>query len=390
MKIGIMGGTFDPIHNGHLMLGRYAETQFELDEIWFMPNGNPPHKMSDTIETQTKHRVEMVRRAIADEKGFALQLYEVERREVNYSYLTMEAFRKIYPEHAFYFIIGADSLFAIESWSKPERLLQTCIILAAYRDGKDTAEMEEQIAYLNRKYNADIRLLNTPDIDISSSEIRQRMKYGLPVEEMIPKDVFQYIQEKHLYMDEIDVMRDKVRQMQSDSRYKHTLGVMDTAVNLAKYYQEDQDKARIAGLLHDCAKGFSGQKQLELCEKYGLPITEAEKANPTLLHAKLGAYFAEKDYGITDEEILDSIRWHTTGRPKMTKLDKIIYIADYIEPNRNKASNLDEIRLLATSDLDECLFAILEASLEYLQTKSEVIDPMTEKTYLYYKEFLKK
>lgn len=368
MKIGIMGGTFDPVHNGHLMLGRYARDLFALDEIWFMPNGNPPHKENDSIESLTKHRVEMVRRAITGEKNFVLQLYEVNRKEVNYSYLTMEHFKEEYPEDEFYFIIGADSLFALERWVKPERLLKTCVILAAYRDGKKTSEMEEQISYLNEKYNADIRLLRTPDVDISSSDIRQMLKEGKSIDEMVPNVVCKYIEEQHLFVDELERMKEKVRQSQNDFRYRHTIGVMETAVELAKRYGADENKAKIAGLLHDCAK-----------EIY-----------PGLQHAPKGAELAKEEYGINDQEILDAIKWHTTGRPEMTLLDKIIYIADYIEPNRNQAPNLDEIRHLATISLDECLYSILEASLAYLKTRSEVIDPMTEQTYLYYKQLMNK
>lgn len=387
MKIGIMGGTFDPIHNGHLMLGEYARDLFALDKIWFMPNGNPPHKMNEEIESQTKHRVEMVRRAIADKDGFVLQLYEVERKEINYSYLTMEHFREAYPDCEFYFIIGADSLFALESWVHPEKFVKTCVILAAYRDDKNTDEMMKQISYLNQKYGADIRLLKTPSVDISSTEIRKRLKNGLSVRDMVPESIFEYIQEHHLFADNLEEMKEKVRQSQKDSRFAHTIGVVETAVQLAKQYQVDVKKAEIAALLHDCAKGFGGQEQLQLCKKYGLTITEAEERNPFLLHAKLGAYLAKADYGIDDEEILDAIRWHTTGRPEMTQLDKIIYIADYIEPNRNQAPNLDELRRLARVNLDECLYAILKATLAYLKTKNGVIDPMTEQTYLYYKNF---
>ena len=390
MKIGIMGGTFDPIHNGHLMLGEYAKDLFELDEVWFMPNGNPPHKVSDSIESQTKHRVEMVRRAIADKQGFVLQLYEVERKDVNYSYLTMEHFNEAYPDCEFYFIIGADSLFALERWVHPEKLLKTCVMLAAYRDGKNTSEMEEQILYLNQKFGADIRLLRTPNVDISSTEIRHRVKKGLPIDEMVPESVCKYIKENQLFIDELDVIKEKVRQSQNDFRFDHTLGVMETAVKLAEKYQADTSKAQIAGLLHDCAKGYSGSEKIELCEKHGLEISEAERQNPGLLHAKLGAYLAKEEYGIDDENILEAIKWHTTGRPNMTLLDKIIYIADYIEPNRNQAPNLDEIRRLAMVDLDECLYRILKASLAYLETRSEVIDPMTEQTYLYYKKYLNK
>ena len=199
MKIGIMGGTFDPIHSGHLMLGRFARDLFALDEIWFMPNGIPPHKSNDSIELRTKHRIEMVKRAISNEKDFILQLYEVENQEVNYSYLTMEHFREIYPEHEFSFIIGADSLFNIEKWKCPERLLKTCVILAAYRDGKNKKEMDEQIAYLNQKYGADIHLLNTPNVDISSSEIRDKLRQHEDVSDLMPLCVYEYILENQLY-----------------------------------------------------------------------------------------------------------------------------------------------------------------------------------------------
>ncbi|MBQ8803581.1 MAG: nicotinate-nucleotide adenylyltransferase [Tyzzerella sp.] len=202
MKIGIMGGTFDPIHKGHLMLGEYARELFALDEIWFMPNGNPPHKLNENIESQTNHRVEMVKRAIEGNAGFVLQLYEVNRKEVNYSYKTMEHFKEVYPDNKFYFIIGADSLFALERWVHPERLLKTCIILAAYRDGKDTKEMEAQIQYLNEKFDADIRLLNTPNVDISSSEIRRRMKSGESIEDLVPESVYSYIQSEQLFKDD--------------------------------------------------------------------------------------------------------------------------------------------------------------------------------------------
>lgn len=188
----------------------------------------------------------------------------------------------------------------------------------------------------------------------------------------------------------IDIIRKKVQEHQNDARYEHTLGVMYTAAALAMRYDENVENALIAGLLHDCAKGFSADKKLELCREYHLPISEAEEKNPGLLHAKLGAYLAKSEYDIDDKEILDAITWHTTGRPEMTLLDKIIYIADYIEPNRNQAPNLDKLRHLAFVDLDRALYQILEASLRYLESRDEVIDPMTERTYLYYKNIFQK
>lgn len=202
MKIGIMGGTFDPIHNGHLMLGEYAYREFQLDEIWFMPNSNPPHKASESIESQTKNRVEMVEKAIQGIEYFTLQRYEVDNTDVNYSYKTMQHFNQVYAEHEFYFIIGADSLFNMEKWVHPEILLKSCKMLAAYRDEKSTDEMLAQIQYLNKKYDAEIYLLNTPNVDISSSDIRRMIKEGITIQGLVPESVFQFIEEKQLFRDE--------------------------------------------------------------------------------------------------------------------------------------------------------------------------------------------
>ncbi len=184
----------------------------------------------------------------------------------------------------------------------------------------------------------------------------------------------------------IEKIKSQIHQIQDGARFEHTIGVMYTAAALAMRYDMDLEQSMTAGLLHDCAKSFSSEEKLSLCKSYGLSITDAEAKNPGLLHAKLGAYIARHTYGITDQQILDAIEYHTTGRPKMTMLDKIIYIADYIEPNRNQAPNLEAIRKQAFIDIDACLYTILEASLQYLQTRSEVIDPMTEQTYLYYKK----
>ena len=199
MKIGIMGGTFDPIHKGHLMLGEYAYRQFELDKVWFMPNGTPPHKDNNKIGSAPEDRMRMVQLAIENQEAFELQTYEITNQDVNYSYKTMEYFIEKYPDDEFYFIIGADSLFAMERWVKPERLLKTCIMLAAYRDDKSTAEMLEQITYLNEKYGADIRLLNTPNVDISSSEIRNMLQDKESIKELVPQAVYEYIIMNRLY-----------------------------------------------------------------------------------------------------------------------------------------------------------------------------------------------
>lgn len=200
MKIGIMGGTFDPIHNGHLMLGHVAYEAFSLDQIWFMPNGNPPHKKSETIKSTAEDRMKMTSLAIAPFPEFVLQPYEALRAEVSCSYQTMEHFSKIYPEDEFYFIIGADSLMAIETWVHPERIFPTCTILATYRNEvKTKEEMNRQIQYLSEKYHAKICLMETPLMPVSSHELRASLQSGDSVSEYMPAAVCSYIKQHHLY-----------------------------------------------------------------------------------------------------------------------------------------------------------------------------------------------
>ena len=181
-----------------------------------------------------------------------------------------------------------------------------------------------------------------------------------------------------------DLNRDLKKNM-DESRYEHTLGVMYTAGALAMRYECDLDKALLAGLMHDCAKCMPNAKKLKVAEKHGLEITEIEQKNPFMLHAKVGALLAEKKYDIEDQEVLSAIRWHTTGKPDMTLLEKIVYVADYIEPKRDKAPNLKEVRKMAFVDLDRALLKILEDTLNYLGDSPDEVDTMTKATYDFYK-----
>lgn len=199
-KIGIMGGTFDPIHNGHLMLAETAYRQFGLDEVWFVPNGNPPHKKESSIGTDVGHRSRMAALAIAGKSYFRLEEYEIRRREVSCTYSTLEHFHGTNPEAALYFILGADSLFTIENWVHPERIFPLCTLLAACRDEYDSSgTMERQIRYLSEKYNARIELLRSPLMDVSSSELRQMIRDGKSIRAYVPKEVEAYIKKEGLY-----------------------------------------------------------------------------------------------------------------------------------------------------------------------------------------------
>ncbi len=183
-------------------------------------------------------------------------------------------------------------------------------------------------------------------------------------------------------------MQKKVKKELDDARYMHTLGVMYTAASLAMSCGEDMERAMTAGLLHDCAKCIPNQKKIDLCRMYGIPITDIELMNPHLLHAKLGARIAKEEYKVTDQGILNAIAFHTTGKPEMTKLEKIIFLADYIEPGREKAPHLMQIRKTAFSDLDMAVYMTLKDTLQYLKKDEASLDPQTEEAYNYYRELI--
>lgn len=189
---------------------------------------------------------------------------------------------------------------------------------------------------------------------------------------------------------DLKLLQTQMEQALDEERYRHTTGVMYTAQCLAMRYGVDLTRAGIAGVLHDCAKCIPNEQKLIQCEKYGIEISETERKNPSLLHAKLGAYLAKELYGIEDEEILSAIRWHTTGKPNMTLLEMIIYMADYIEPNRDQAPNLSVIRQMTFDNVEEALLLVLESTLDYLKDRPHAVDPMTRASCEFYEQKFKK
>ena len=182
-------------------------------------------------------------------------------------------------------------------------------------------------------------------------------------------------------------LRKQLEKELKPDRFDHTLGVAYTAAGMAFVYGADVEKALIAGYLHDCAKSMSHEEQVRICEKNNIELTEVERKNHSLLHAKVGMYLARTKYDVYDTDILNAIRWHTTGREDMSLLEKIIYIADFIEPNRKMLENMAEIRKEAFTDIDRCLAHILHDSVVYLRTIGKELDEATMVAYEYYKKY---
>lgn len=394
VRIGIIGGTFDPIHIGHLIIAQNAVTQYHLDQILFIPTGHSPHKDDKEIE-QSAHRLEMIRLSIKNNPDFYFSAMEINAARTSYTYLTLQELHRIYPDWELYFIMGADSLDYLDKWMEPAEICRLATLLVAIRDDLDMNRIKNKAAELKRLYEADIRPIITPNVSVSSHNIRERVAKGEPIRYLVTPEVEEYIAHQCLYQEDegqtpmnerLNKIKKTLKKELDKDRYEHTLGVMYTSACLAMANGYDMEKAQLAGLLHDCAKCIPNEKKLKICAKNNIPITQVEKDNPFLLHAKVGAFLARVLYEVEDEEILHAISVHTTGAPAMNTLDKIVFIADYIEPKRDKAANLKEIRKTSFEDLDEALKMILSDTIHYLNgsKNDKNIDPMTIETYHYY------
>lgn len=198
IKTGILGGTFNPIHLAHLAMAKTAMEQSGLDEIWFMPSKNPPHKSHREIASEI-HRSQMIRLAIQSEPSFHLSDYELKREGTTYTAETLQLLQKDYPDKKFYFIMGGDSFFQLESWFLPEVIMKHCEILVVSRNGATAQQMQKHAAHLQRKYQAKLQILQMEDIDISSSQIRYKISRGQEIRNLTPEPVADYIESNHLY-----------------------------------------------------------------------------------------------------------------------------------------------------------------------------------------------
>lgn len=392
-KIGIMGGTFNPIHNGHIALAKHAKEALKLHKILFIPTGKSYMKRNIPV-LSGEVRLEMTRLAVCEEEGFEVSGIEVSREGNTYTYETLEQLSALHPKADFHYLIGADTLFSMEKWVSPEKIFALCTVMAVARDGSTMESLLEKAAQLKEKYEAKIVILPFEEVDISSSEIRKKRTHGETIDGMVPVATADYIYANGLYENEeypmpygqsfAEYIKEELKKQLSKHRYEHVLAVAEVSRELAKGAGCLPEKAYVAGLLHDCAKYMTDEELLEVCKTNNIPVSEAEAKNVQLLHAKVGAHLAKTKYGMRNEELLDAITYHTTGRPGMSALGKIVFVADFIEPGRKNLPRLEEKRQMARQDLEKAFFMILEDQLSYLNACGQVIDPMTQKTYDYY------
>lgn len=391
-RIGILGGTFDPIHIGHIMLAETAYHEFHLDKVLIMPSNMPPHKKEKVI-ADTTDRMEMIRLAISGRQYLELSDIEISRAGETFTSDTLEELTELNPDTKYFFILGGDALSSFPKWHNADSILKHCALIAAPRADFDLVTVRHDIRTIRRKFSEDgfipeIYYMAGPIMNISSRQIRNLVSYNMPVSAYMPHLVAEFIDYKGIYLSEqYEAIKADLKSKLKPSRYEHTINVAQTAVWLSMSHGIDTDKAYLSGLLHDCAKYLSDEEMIAAAGDNNIELEPVELKSVQLIHSKLGAVFAKTVYGVEDEDILNSIRSHTTGRPGMTDLEKIIYLADAIEPSRCWDEVwLERMRAISSADLDYAMFCILDRTLEHLrQNYADNISNVTRDTLEYFR-----
>ena len=385
MKIVLYGGSFNPPHLGHHEAAFTVYEELKPDIFYIMPDNIPPHKELGPGCPTPEQRLELCRLAFADIPGVIVSDLEIRREGRSYTADTVRDLRSQYPTDELYLIMGTDMLLCFEEWYQAEYLMEQCILTVLARADHQEAALEEKAAALEAQYGARVLLLGNTPLEMSSSDIRERLPLRLR-SGLLSDAVYSEIIRCGYYdaLPELSWLREKAYAYLEPTRIAHVVGCESEAVMLAKTWGEDPDTAATAGILHDITKKYRGEEQLKLCQKYGIVYGEAELHNTPILHALTGAAMARELFHVSDE-IYSAIRWHTTGRPDMSTLEKILYLADFIEPTRD-FPGLDELRELSYKDLNAAMALALSMCMGDLRRREKEIYKDTMDAYRWYCE----
>ena len=384
MKIAIYGGTFNPPHRGHVESLQAVYEQAKPDRVLVIPASIPPHKELAAGSPDAEERLELTRLAFKELPYAEVTDMELTRTGKSYTSDTVAELLRKYPDAELMLAMGTDMFLSFETWHEYRYLIDNVTMLVfARREGEDE-KIFKYGEYLESKYGAKINYIMHDPLPISSSEIRRLLPRRLG-RELLPGAVFARIVKNGDYAAEPDFpwLREQSYAYLSPKRIPHVQGCEWEAVRLAKRWGESEEDAAEAGILHDITKKLVLSEQLILSEKYGIINDTYETANVKLLHAKTGAALARDLFNISDR-VYSAIRWHTTGKPDMTLLEKIIYMADYIEPNRD-FPGVDKLRKLAYEDLDAAMVLGLKMSLEDIRSYGAEPYEVTVSAYEWYK-----
>ena len=373
MKIGIYGGTFNPPHLGHLAAARAAMDALGLDKLLLMPAATPPHKELPPGSPPAADRLAMAEKladALLMPKAVQVSALEMDRPGPSYTADTVEQLHEREPEAQLWLLVGSDMFLSLHTWREPERIMKYASVCAFHRTQADeAARFAAQKERLERDYGARIQLIPVPGlVEISSTRLRELLSRGEGREYLHPS-VYGYILLHGLYGTHADLKHLELPElracsyaMMKEKRVAHVQGVEEEAARLARRWGADETLARRAGVLHDCTKYLELPEQLALCQQYGVELDALEQQAVKLLHSKTGACIARAVFGEPDE-VYWAIFWHTTAKADMTTLEKILYVADYMEPNRD-FEGVERLRALAYEDLDRALLLGVETTIQ--------------------------
>lgn len=373
MSTGIFGGTFNPPHMGHVHAVRRAMEQLQLDRVLVIPSGTPPHKSLPDGSPEEQQRYEMAEIAFSGVKNARVLDIELNRNEPCYSWQTIEKLKKMEPDEDFWLLMGGDMFLSLPTWRRADYIMNSVKIGAFSRQGEQETALREFASKLAKEYGCVCRIIQNTPVEISSTQVRETLPKG-EVCTLLDKNVLDYIKRKGLYgkMD-YDFLKfeEYDREHLSAKRLRHVLGCAQEAVRLAERWGADKDDARAAGLLHDITKELDLEEQLKLCDKYGIILDNVERVAPKLLHSKTGAAIAKYEFGVPDR-VADAIFWHTTGKADMNLLEKVLFMADYIEPTRD-FEGVEELRVLAYDNLEKSMMLGLEITAQEVSERGQTL-----------------
>ena len=353
-RIGVLGGSFDPLHYGHLILAEQIRQEANLDEVILMPAYVNPFK-EEVPPAEGRHRLAMLQLAVSEHPFFAVSDLELRREGPSYTYDTLAQLKaEQYPQDDLFFIMGTDSFYALESWHKAKELIEGFSFLIGMRKGYDEDELKRTIERLNETYPLRAEYVRIPELEISSTDIKKRILEGKSVRFLLPDSVIAYIRENALYLDLKGRVREHARSCEKPSRFRHTQGVVKMARELAQRWGADPDKAEIAAWFHD------------VCRPEG-----------NLEHGPAAATLLQERFGVEDEDILNAIAYHTTGRPGMSLLEIVLKTADQLEESRDYPG-VEQMRAFAELPPHECVYRLMIHTREYVRRIGGHFDPLSD------------
>lgn len=385
MRIALYGGSFDPIHNGHIELAQAFVEALSLDKVIFMPTATPPHKLKSEMAT-AEHRLAMCKLATAQLPWAEVSDAEILRGGASFTVDTLTDLTAAYPDAEWFLLTGADMFVTLPSWYRFADIARMATLCTVPRDDKDATELRSRAERMQEQ-GARCFVLSQAVTQVSSTQLRQMARAGEDMTALVPPAVADYICAQRLYtaadnmrqLDGEEQYCDILRARLTEKRFAHSLAVADRAAFLAEKYGADMQKARKAGLLHDIMKDADQNTQLQILQEFGILMDAATKASPPLWHAVAGAAFLQHILHI-DEDIVTAVRYHTTGRAGMSLLEKIVYLADFTSADR-AYPDVGKMRALSEQDMTAAMLFALQYTVTDLANREKPIHPDTVYAY---------